>query len=230
MNFIIQEVFQSVYTTLQMDIPTRAFRGLFAVSLGITLLHFLFHPYRILGMDTSIFYMDEKVTLAAWFTSGVYLLAAVIGFLTLGAQKRIGTILSYAGMASFFLMLSLDEYFEIHEYVSTTLKGLVSAQSFLGSFVYFSWIFPLLVFIIFVFMSFAAIARRETHRQRQQLLWTGLLMYGAILVFEIVGGATYGHPIYVLMVGIEEGLEMLSATVFLRYVMEASRLFNASGR
>ena len=47
----------------------------FLAAVVITILHFLFHPVRVLGMNTSIFYMDEKVTLTAFFTT-------VVSFLT----------------------------------------------------------------------------------------------------------------------------------------------------
>jgi hypothetical protein len=46
----------------------------------VIVLHFLFHPVRVLGMNTSIFYMDEKHTLAAFFVSTV---AFLVGYLSL---------------------------------------------------------------------------------------------------------------------------------------------------
>ena len=72
---------------------------LFIVAAIIVLLHFLFHPVRLFGMDTSIFYMDEKITLTAWFTTVVYFFAAAIAFLSPRNLPRIG-------MGIFFLLLS----------------------------------------------------------------------------------------------------------------------------
>lgn len=50
------------------------------VALTITMLHLLFHPIRVLGMDTSIFYMDEKYTLAAFFST---VTAFLVGYMSL---------------------------------------------------------------------------------------------------------------------------------------------------
>ena len=47
----------------------RAFGVFLATALVIVGLHLVFHPVRVLGMNTSIFYMDEKQNLAAFFTT-----------------------------------------------------------------------------------------------------------------------------------------------------------------
>ena len=193
---------------------------LFIVAAIIVLLHFLFHPVRLFGMDTSIFYMDEKITLTAWFTTVVYFFAAAIAFLSPRNLPRIG-------MGIFFLLLSLDEYFEIHEYINTLLKTIVAKETLAGSLFHFSWIFPFTILIAAIFFSFFLTAKREPNKRLKKLLLIGLSMYGAILVMELVGGLTYGLPIYVVMVGVEEGLEMFSAVIFLRYMLQSSKLFTA---
>lgn len=190
---------------------------LLIVAAFIVLLHFFFHPLRVLGMDTSIFYMDEKVTISAWFTTVVYFSAAALAFTSARNLSRLG-------MGIFFLLLSLDEYFEIHEYVSTLLKTLVAKGTLTGNLFHYSWIFPFAVLIAAILFSFYWAAKREKNKKLKKLLFTGLGCYGLVLILELTGGATYGLPIYVTMVGIEEGLEMVSATIFLRYMMESSKL------
>ena len=193
---------------------------LFIVAAIIVLLHFLFHPVRLFGMDTSIFYMDEKVTLTAWFTTVVYFFAAAIAFLSPRNLPRVG-------MGIFFLLLSLDEYFEIHEYINTLLKTIVAKETLAGSLFHFSWIFPFAILIGAILLSFFLVAKQETNKHLKKLLFTGLVGFGFVLVMELVGGATYGLPVYVVMVGVEEGLEMFSAVIFLRYMLQSSKLFTA---
>ncbi len=209
-----------------MNISRRTFTTLLVVATTVTLLHFLFHPVRLFGMDTSIFYMDEKVTIAAWFTAVVYFFAGFVAFVSLKIKKNAADRIARAGMGIFFLLLSWDEYFEVHEYINTFLKNAVSEETTIGGLLYFSWIFPFLLVIGAVLLSLFWAAKRETAKGLRKLLYTGLAMYGIILIMELVGGATYGQPIYLAMVGAEEGLEMVSATVFLRYMMESSRLFD----
>jgi H+/Cl- antiporter ClcA len=50
----------------------------FLSALLIVLLHLTLHPVRVLGMSTSIFYMDEKYTLAAFMTSVTAFLAGFV--------------------------------------------------------------------------------------------------------------------------------------------------------
>jgi hypothetical protein len=84
-------------------------------ALIVVALHFLFHPVRVLGMNTSIFYMDERLTLAAFYTTVV---AFMVGFLTLININRLKGMkerLLYSAYGMFFIYLAFDEYFEIHE-------------------------------------------------------------------------------------------------------------------
>lgn len=209
-----------------MHAPRVVSQLLFAIAFLIIILHFLVHPYRILGMDTSIFYMDEKVTLAAWFTSVVYFFAACVGFLSLRMAKKGISRFARTGISIFFLLLSLDEYFEIHEYINTLLKYSVPQETVIGALLYYTWIFPFTAVIIAILLSLFWVTKRETNNRLKRLLSIGIFCFAGVLIAEMIGGALYGLPMYITMVGVEEGLEMVSAIVFLRYMMESSKLFD----
>lgn len=181
----------------------------------IIILHFLFHPIRVLGMDTSIFYMDENVTLSAFFTITTSFL---IGFLTLINIEKIKEIkerfLSCL-FGFFFIFLSLDEYFEIHEYTNTLIKGVLRKENFFGQLANFSWIFPLSVFILLVFLSFLLKIFWEKKRQVKVPFLLGSFCFIFVLVFELLESATYGQNVYLIFVGFEEGLEMIGVSFFL---------------
>src|SRR5690606_28744914 len=104
------------------------FLAFFVTAIFIVILHLLFHPVRVLGMDTSIFYMDEKYTLAAFFST---VTAFLVGFLNLTKVENVKNktkrfVNTIYGL--FFLTLAFDEYFEVHEYTNTLIKSSLQAE------------------------------------------------------------------------------------------------------
>lgn len=70
---------------LKTDKAVRITLPFYLTSLTIIVLHFLFHPVRVLGMNTSIFYMDEKYTLASFLMT---VTAFLTGFFFLAFSKK----------------------------------------------------------------------------------------------------------------------------------------------
>ncbi len=178
------------------------------VALTITGLHLFFHPVRVLGMDTSIFYMDEKYTLAAFFST---VTAFLIGFIVLTKTSK--TIFNTV-YGIFFICLSIDEYFEIHEYANTLIKAALTQDNLIRSLSNFSWIFPLSFIVIGVFVMFVMKIKRSLHAVRRPLI-IGSLCFITVLIFELLGSAVYGNPVYVYFVAVEEGMEMVGISYFL---------------
>ena len=187
----------------------------FIASVVIVILHLLFHPVRVLGMSTSIFYMDEKYTLASFMTA---ITAFLAGFFYLGFEKKgVGKItkLSNIGIGIFLIVLSLDEFFEVHEYANTLIKQRLTESTPLGALSHLSWIFPLSVIIILVFMLIAFKIIRERNIIAKKALILGAISFIIVLVFELIGAMTYGYDIYVWAVAVEEGFEMIGVSFFL---------------
>jgi hypothetical protein len=187
-------------------------------ALIVVALHFLFHPVRVLGMNTSIFYMDERLTLAAFYTTVV---AFMVGFLTLININRLKGMkerLLYSAYGMFFIYLAFDEYFEIHEYMNDLVKTHI-ADNPIGQLAHLSWIYPLFALILIVFTVFAMLLVAEKNNKIKAYIALGLLSYFFVIMFEFLGASTFGQDIYVTYVGIEEGLEMLGSAFFLAVVL-----------
>jgi RsiW-degrading membrane proteinase PrsW (M82 family) len=203
----------------------------FSLALIITVLHFLYHPVRVLGMNTSIFYMDEKITLAAYFTTVVSFLTGFLFMISSlnipkvgGKEIKIKDRL-YTLLGIFFIVLSIDEYFEIHEFVNQMIKDTFSGN-IIGNIANFSWVFPLIGIIIAIFILFALIFIKEKDKNIKIPLFLGIVCFLFVLILEPIGGSTFGNDIYVLFVGLEEGLEMLGGTFFL--LSSLRRLYRSS--
>lgn len=196
------------------------------VSILIIALHLLFHPIRLLGMDTSIFYMDEKYTLVSFFTS---VSAFLIGFLYLSQlydKNLLKEKLLNNALGFFFIILALDEFFEIHEYVNTLIKEQLLNTGILGQLSNISWIFPLMIVILVVISLFLLKIITEKNKMIKKLLISGIFCFFFVLAFELIGSVTYGQDIFVYMVAVEEGLEMIGLCFFLGAVLVENPCFS----
>lgn len=204
-----------------------AFGIFFVAALTIVLLHLWLHPVRVLGMDTSIFYMDEKYTLAAFFST---VTAFLIGFLTItnfdSVRSRLKRLTSVT-YGLFFVGLAFDEYFEIHEYANTLIKAGVKEDGVVKTLVNLSWIFPLSLVILAVFVLFLVKLKQSKPVVRVPII-IGACCFAVVLIFELLGSATYGKDIYVHFVAIEEGGEMVGASFFLLAAVIENKLYRAN--
>lgn len=184
-------------------------------AITIVILHLLFHPVRVFDMDTSIFYMDEKYTIASFYTTITAFLIGFMGLINLKKSKIILKTASDITFALFFIALAFDEYFEVHEFINTLVKASLNKESIFKTLSNMSWIFPLLWIIISVFILLATKIKMSSMEIRLPLI-LGTLCFFLILIFELLGSLTYGQNIYLYFVAIEEGLEMVSMSLFLK--------------
>jgi hypothetical protein len=186
----------------------------FTAALVIVGLHLLFHPIRVLDMDTSIFYMDEKYTLAAFFSTVTAFLVGWLALTNVSAIKsKFGRLASYA-YGLFFMVLAFDEYFEVHEYINTVIKAGFKQEGILKTAANFSWVFPLALIILAVFALLVVKIRLVNKTIRFPFI-AGAFCFGLVLVLELAGSAAYGQDIYVYLIALEEGLEMTGVSFFL---------------
>lgn len=186
----------------------------FTTSLLIIFAHFTLHPVKLFGMYTSLFYMDESFTLAALFTSVAAVVVGVL-FVAYGAhQKQLKPMLVNIAVGLFFIFFSLDEYFSIHEYIKEKVVEVFDVELVAG-YVSFSWILPLLVFIVAAIALLVLLITGEKNRASKKAYVLGLISFMAVLVLEVLGANSYGLLIYIAFVGLEEGLEMIGICFFL---------------
>lgn len=207
--------------------PIKLFFIFFSTALGIVLLHILFHPVRVLGMDTSIFYMDEKYTLASFFSTVTTML---IGYIALTNRIKIHElkkkVISNA-FGIFFILLSFDEYFEVHEYINTLIKSAITENGMMKTLSTFSWIFPLFLIITGVLVVFFLKLKFSANEVKKPLM-IGICCYVVVLIFELLGSATYGNNIYIYFVAVEEGMEMIGSAYFLLAVLIEKEIHKSS--
>ncbi len=190
----------------------------FVIALIIVVLHLFLHPVRVLDMSTSIFYMDEKHTLAALFLTLTSFLVGYLILVNLVNKKNKTERLINLFYGLFFIILSIDEYFEVHEYANTLVKAAIKNDGIGKSLTNWSWIFPLSLIILAVFVLFIVKIKNLKPNARLPII-LGTLSFGLVLIFELLGAATYGNNIYVYFVAIEEGMEMIGISFFLLAVL-----------
>ena len=211
---------KEMFRSHKSEMPVFGF--VFFAAVLIVLFHLLFHQIRIIGMDTSIFYMDEKYTLASFFST---VMAFLVGFLVLTEATKIklkSNRLVNVVYGLFFIGLSFDEYFEIHEYANTLIKSALREETVFSVLSNISWIFPLFLVIVIVILLFFT----KWHQANKTARWPmqiGMMCFGAVLIFELLGSVSYGKSIYLYFVAIEEGLEMIGVTFFLLATLVETR-------
>lgn len=183
-------------------------------ALVIVVLHLFLHPVRALGMDTSIFYMDEKYTLAAFFSTVTAFLIGYLALINIDKKKPKIKWLADLSYGLFFIGLAFDEYFEVHEYTNTVIKTGVKEEGVIKSMANLSWIFPLSLIILTVFTLFLIKMKYSKPKVRLPMV-LGILCFVVVLIFELLGSATYGKNIYLYFVAIEESMEMIGTSFFL---------------
>ena len=188
------------------------------VAVAICVFHLFFHPYRVLGMDTSIFYMDEKYTLAAFYSTVTSFLVGYIAFNNSPLISNKLTRTANSVFATFFLTLAIDEYFEVHEYINTLIKANFNHHGLVTKLSQTSWIFPLIIVIVAIFVMIMEKIKLSPSEARAAYVIGGCL-FAVILIFELFGSVSYGNNIYLYLIAVEEGLEMISVAFFLLGVL-----------
>ena len=68
--------------------------------------------------------------------------------------------------------------------------------------------------VVLVFLMLVVKIRLSSIEVRNVLM-LGLVCFLGVLTFEFLGSATYGLDVYVYLVALEEGLEMVGVSLFL---------------
>lgn len=173
-------------------------------------------------MNTSIFYLDEEVTIGA-FAMFVFSFYTGILALELFFKSNLRKC-KYLIWTNIFWLLALDEYFSIHEYLNHLLKlsfGLSSEVSKLAS---RSWVLTVgVLFLIPINYIFYQIFK-EKNKNIKYLLLLGIFSYIFVLIIEYIGGGFYGQKIYITFVGMEEGMELIGTLFFMEAFKQKTKL------
>jgi hypothetical protein len=194
----------------------KVYIGYFSATALTVLFHFTLHWYKPLNKNQSIFYLDEQITTGMYLSAIGLFLAGLIFYMISEKQKDKKQKLSSMIFMSMFWFLSIDEYFELHEYANALIKKVLDIDSFAGSLVHLSWVFPFLIVLSFVIWFLMKSIINEKDKQVKLSLLLALCAAVLVLPLEVIGGSLYGNAIYVLFVGIEEGSELVAIGFFIR--------------
>jgi hypothetical protein len=210
--------------TLRPRVVTRWLLATVAMAFA---LHLVALWLAIYGMDRfgrsfdgyTIFDLDGELSVSTWIQQMLLAVCAVaaaaIGRLDGGSARRY-----WYGLAVIFVALSVDEGAALHERLIDPLR---SGFDITGGIFWFAWLIPALLALgVFAAVYVRFWWRLDEEPRRWMALGGAIFVLGAVGL-EMIGGAQSEGRIadytYVVIIGIEESLEMIGATLFLRSLL-----------
>jgi hypothetical protein len=168
------------------------------------------------------FSLTEEKNFPTWWSS--FLLATcsiVLGTIAATKSRRPGDYKAHwIGLTAIFCYLSIDEFVEIHEWLSA-LPGLGKLHGFL----YYGWVLPA-VFVVAAFaLSYLRFLFHLPMSTRVKVALAGVLYVGGALGLELILGVwTERHGEFNFawaMIGVvEESMEIIGSSLFLYALLE----------
>ena len=190
-----------------------------AVSLGVALAA---HPADN-GWWNRLLFVDFEGNLPTWFSVLLLLMCSVPALTLAALSQHAGDRRwkMWALVAVTFVILSADEGASLHELMVTPLRNLVGGSSWLR----YPLIVPGSAAVIAAALIFGRFIQSWPSRVRRLFLAGGALFLTGALVVETVGGwfdpVVHGPSItYLLLATLEEGCEMIGATIMLHALLE----------
>lgn len=221
--------------TVQFDLSIRR------VTLTLVIIALLFVPlnYFLRWFETTEQYpimdpynflvlldVDGENTIPAWY-SGL-LLAGAAGLLALlgitSRQRQTGYTWAWNLLAVLFFVLSIDELTSIHERLMEPARGGLFKFGLYNSFLYFAWVVPAIIGLILLTIILFGFLRHLPRPVLRDFFVAGVVfLSGAIIVEIITGNIVYHGGItdrtFRMWQPVEEFLEMLGATLFIRALL-----------
>lgn len=126
-----------------------------------------------------------------------------------------------------FLFMAYDEAFQVHELLSNPVRSMLGSKGV--GLLYFSWVVPAIVLIIFLFVYFLRFLLQLPFASAIRFLCAALLYLGGAIGVEMLGGdyvESHGmhNWTYVITYTLEESLEIFGMIFFiwalLKYLQE----------
>jgi len=203
--------------------PERVFRLLFFIVIFLALAGYLaeylqnfysYEKYKLVKQYVRLFNLGEG-TIQTWFSSTLFFCCAFLLMVIAYVKRKISEsfILHWSFLSLFFVVLSIDEFCEIHERFNLFH---ISIGSGVFKFTWVLFAIPLVLILFFIYLNFIKHLPREI---RKLVVIAGVLFISGSLVLEIIGGvhfAIYDNIRTFLIFGtLEEFLELLGTAVFL---------------
>lgn len=168
--------------------------------------------------------VDTELSLPSIYS--VFLLftdCLLLALITIAKKKEKATFLgAWIFLTLGFLFLTFDEGATIHEKLMTPVQQRLGDD--LPSYFYFTWVIPALAAIIFLGFLFLKFLKSLPTKARVGFFLSAAVYLGGALGMELVGGSyasEYGldNFNFNLLTTVEETLEMLGASLFIRTLL-----------
>jgi hypothetical protein len=184
-----------------------------------TLAHLLIRgrPDGLVRSLARLFLLDEEQSLPTWYSSLQLLMVAPM-LLAAGAASGCsrGLLMHWRLLALVFVGLAIDEAIQIHEMGDGLMRSFGAVSSDLSL-----WVVPGALFAAAVAAYAWPLLRSQPPSLRRLWLLAGVLYLGGAVGIETLAHRLYERAIddastaYVLLVGLEEGLEMAGVVVMI---------------
>lgn len=193
-----------------------------AVVVGAGVAVEVLHEYVRLGDYKAIvplFSLSYEQNIPTWYSSALLFSCSAALALIAAGSRREGApfVRHWWGLAAAFFYISLDETACIHENAGRFMK--------LHGVFYFSWVIPAGVIVAAIGLAYIRFLAHLPKRPRIQFIVSGVIYVGGALFMELPlgywtereGSRNFG---YAAIDAVEEGMEILGATLFLLALIE----------
>jgi hypothetical protein len=204
---------------------------LIAMHAAVHVAWFRFGRDHLMGL-TPLFDLNRENNVPTWYSGTVFLVTAAALAVVAVAKRQTGDHYRrhWTILALMFAYLSFDELTRIHENWGNLLNEPLAAwrdRAFLGGMFRNLWVVPAGLVAALVGLSYLRFLLHLPRRTRVLFVASGVTFVAAAVGMEMVGasysaaGGRYA-PGFMVLVAIEEGLEMVSMSVFLFAVLDYS--------
>lgn len=206
--------------------PRRLLVGLLATILILTVVSMTFayidrvlhaQPFPGFTQIHELVDVNEEGGLAAWFSSGQLLLAALLllGVATAVARRGGKHVWYWRGLTLVFAYLSLDELVALHEKTNSVTRDALGLSGAL----YFGWVVVAAPVVLLFGLAYLRFVLALPARTRLLVIAAGVMFVTGAMGFELVGAAIWDSGgaetmTYAVTNTVEEVLEMVSIAVF----------------
>lgn len=182
------------------------------------------------GYDTMhglvrFFDLDQEINLPTWYAATTLLLSAMLLGVVGNAERSDGTrARHWYGLGAIFATLSMDEAASFHEIFIAPTRSLLG----LGGVLYFAWVVPAAVLLLFFMVVYARWFFALPPRTRKLMTLAGALFVGGAMGLELAGGLFVSRGEqnslrYLVTATVEETLEMCGVLVWIYSILDYAR-------
>ena len=175
------------------------------------------------------FYFDAEANLPSFYSALAIVFCSVLLWLigSLSTEKAKKLSFYWKFLAVIFLLLAMDEFGSLHEFMIQPLRRLMSQVSFDSDYFYFAWFIPYIILLFFLGLLFLKFFFKLPFQTRVLFFLGGFVFLSGAVGLEMIGGkywSAQGWAVdgsdhvdlrYALLITLEELLEMLGIVIFI---------------